>query len=316
VFKNILLACPLLFTSVLTAQEIAPTDNYSYASGIYTNGGVNEDQEVRNFFTFDVSYDYITNSKIKSTAFRNEDLQFSHGTVLVSYVYFLDCLDAISVGAGDTYDRLSWNGNIYFNRRDYNSIDFLVGGFTKRLRDWTWKGSLLAQVDSRYFKGNYTFYTSTIWGRYSWDFCFCHDFGFDIGGIYLFGLKHSEFVPIIGFDFKLWDRIQINAIYPVNLSISYAFNCNWSVAVAGRIWEVRHKLYKDEPLPQGYFTYRNSGIELALNYNYDPIVTANVHVGSTLGSGTMKITNYQNHDPIYVKYKAAFYAGGEVTVHF
>ena len=314
--KAILSAFSVFCISYGYAQEISPTENYSYASGIYTNSGVSEENEVRNFFTFDISYDYISDAKIKTSEFKNQNLQFSHGTALASYVYFLDCEDAISGGVGYTTDRLSWHTNPFFHRRTYNSVDFLVGGFSKRLCNWTWKGSLLSQVDTRYFQGNYTFYTSTVWGRYSLSTSFCNDLGLNIGGIYLFGLKHSEFVPILGFDYKLTDRIQINAIYPVNMSISYAFNCNWSIAVAGRVWEIRHKLYKNELVPQGYFTYRNSGAEIALNYSIDPFLVANVHVGRTFNSGTVKITNSQNHDPSYVKFKSATYVGGEITVHF
>ena len=121
--------------------------------------------------------------------------------------------------------------------------------------------------------------------------------------------------PIIGFEWEINKKWQLDLVFPVNIDIQYNFNCNWQAAVAMRFFDVRHRVGKDESLTQALVTYRNSGVEFALRYDWDPYIEANMHLGSTIG-GMLRIANKDNRKPKHFKLDPSGYFGGEVVYKF
>ncbi len=112
------------------------------------------------------------------------------------------------------------------------------------------------------------------------------------------------------------DRWKINFVYPVNMAAIYTINETWSVSIVGKIWNTRHRVNKNEALPKAILDYRNNGVEVGLNYACGKFLTANVHVGSTLGDGNLQVLNHNGDNIRYNNFKASPYLGGSLSVKF
>jgi hypothetical protein len=321
VSKTLLCALTVLsfLFSASYAQEsiIGSEDAYSFNTDVRIPDDFNDETQVRNFFSLEGAFDVIGKSKFKrSDPFNGQDVRFNRANIDLFYVKMLSCCDAIMAGIGYGHTYLDWNENPFFNETDFNTINVSLGGYTKRFCHWLWKAAVTAEFSTKKWDfADYTLYNATLWGRYGWDNCFCNDLGLNLGFIARAGLEKEWWIPLVGLDYK-WGRWELNAIYPVNMALIYHINCNWSAAVAGRIWDVRHRVGPNENFSNGIFEYRNSGVEFALTYEVDPILSVNAHVGSTLGNGQLRIYNQNGGDRQKLRFGAAPYFGSAITLRF
>jgi len=230
-------------------------------------------------------------------------------------VYYYDPCNREAATAAVEYQKtyLNWQHNPYFKETNFDTISLVLGGYTERVDEWIWRGQVSINFDNieHWNFNNYMNYDLMLWGRN----VLCSNIGFHIGIFAQTGMLIDWVYPIIGIDWKYSEQLQINLIYPLNLSAVYQFACNWSVALAGRFINERHRVKKDAHLSQGLWTYKTVGIECALNYTPVDWIAANVHVGSTLG-GILKVANRNyNHRRRYIIDDSA-YAGGEVSISF
>jgi hypothetical protein len=128
-------------------------------------------------------------------------------------------------------------------------------------------------------------------------------------------MKIDRVYPILGVDYRYNDHWKFNAVFPINLSIVYEFNPRWSVALASRIIDVRHRVNKHSHLREGLWAYRTGGIELAANYEYQSRLYFNVHIGSTVG-GRFKIADRHNHHGRRFRVDPSGYVGAQCDFRF
>lgn len=264
-------------------------------------------------FTISAFGDWIGNSKVKRHGHRRGEVKFYIASLQgEAVVYYDPCYEeGLNLGVAYTRTRFDWGCNRYFKTKHMDQVSFTLEGFSKRLQNWLWSSNLTATWEPRY--GNlseYTNYNMLLWGRYT-----CReDFGMHIGFLAQTGMKMDHVYPIIGFDYVINNKWKLNAVYPVDMTLAYTINDWWSAGAAIRIFDVRCRFGKHQPVEKALLHYRNNGLELAVNYQKDGF-SADVHVGGTFG-GRYKIANKHYKSKKHFKLESAGYAGGEVEYKF
>jgi len=277
----------------------------------------NPDYRCQRFISIEGDYEHIFSSNFRTPGL-DGDIAFGQGGFSVNYTAFLTCFEGISAGIGYERTFIDWDENPFFARKRYNDLTFNINGFSKRWRCIDLKAGFGANLDTREMDlGSYTRYHYLGWGRYELCCASLPAIGINLGVVGYAGLKKNQVYPLAGLDFRLLcNRLKVNLVYPVNLSVEYFFSDCFSFEAAGKIWRSRHRLSKSEPVPMGYYEYRNAGIEFGINYQYGEFFSANLHVGGTLGGGNLVVSDSSNRDIQHNKFHAAPYIGGELIARF
>lgn len=265
-------------------------------------------------FAILADYDWIGKSHFSDTPFNNQEIGFSQGDAAFRFpvAYNPRCKEGILGEVGYSYTNIGWNDNPFFNQHNFNTFNAAVTLFTERLDCWLWTFRFSLGYDTcRRDFWEATVYDILLWGRYTFN---CH-WGAHFGFLALTGMRIDNVYPIIGFDWKPNDRWEVNVVYPVDISLVYHLNCNWSLAGAARFWNSRFRLGPDEPIPNGLLVYRNNGVEAAAIYKYSDWFKADVHAGYTVG-GQLKVANQQYQNKMHFDFDSAPYIGGEVEINF
>lgn len=264
------------------------------------------------FFEVKGQYDVTGQAKVTSFPFIGDHIRFEEADLNAYYTHRLGCNSALTIGLGDSLIGVFWKNNPFFRENHFNNFVLSLSGFSEGMENWFWQGGFSSATDTRVWNWrDYTIYTGTVWGRYT----YCEDVGVHVGLIGQTGIDKNKMQPILGIDFSMFEKFKINLIYPVNMSIAYSLTNYWALSVAARIIETRHRVGVNEPLSRGIFEYRNVGAEFGVSYLYEPLATINVHVGSMLG-GDLKITNQNNRGAIHVKQDPSYYVGGAFEFKF
>lgn len=302
-----------LTLALVNASLYAEVDfNKQYYNEDFEESRFNEGE--RGPFTVETSYDYIGSSKFNKRGFRSEKIWFSDLDIEASAVvyYNKECKEGLSVSLGYNASEIHWSKNIFTDQTFYQNANISIGAGTKRMPNWLWKGQLTYSLDVDHPKfSKYSTWDFLGWGRYTYR----DDIGLHMGLIVLTGMKIDHVYPILGADWEINECWKINGVFPVNLSVVYAYNECWSFELAGRGWENRFRTGKHQPLSEGLLVYTNTGLEFGVNYDFRKSIHANIHVGYTTG-GKLKVADKNNHHAHHFKFKAAPYAGAELIVNF
>ncbi|MBA2367918.1 MAG: hypothetical protein H0V82_02705 [Candidatus Protochlamydia sp.] len=264
-------------------------------------------------FSLNVYFDSVAPAKIDKGFYKGDEFRFTEAEAELGMVFYY--CPAYSEGANIalsyTATYLHWSENPFFEQDHFNTLALSLGGITKRLENWLWRG----QFDINYdigsgFMGQYLFYDLLLWGRYSYS----KNIGLHVGFLGQTGMGLDRVWPILGADWQMSKRWKINLVYPVNIALEYTLNQTWSLALAIRNFNTRHRVKKNESNSKSLIRYQNSGAELGVKYEKAGI-TANIHAGTTLG-GDFRIANAQNNNPHHYKLRPSGYIGGEVDVKF
>lgn len=257
-------------------------------------------------------FDFVGASKIDEKGFRNQHLTFSTVDIGVGSVVYYDAPYKEGLYVSLDYDitKFKWTRNPYFDQTKFHTLTVGLAGFTSRACRWEWQAYIGANIDTDHFSFDYTTYDLLLWGRY----VYWEGFGLNGGFVCETGMKADRVVPLFGVDWEINDQWELNAVFPVNMSVMYKIDCDWTAALVGRVFTSRHRVDKDETLPEGIWFYRNSGIEGAINYDHD-FFHVNLHLGYTLG-GRIKISDRHYNRSHRYQLQAAPYVGGEVSYRF
>jgi len=207
---------------------------------------------------------------------------------------------------------MNWNRNIFFSQKSFDSIGLTLGFFSQRLCNWIWQGAVTVNIDAHGRKfTEYSNYDFFLWGRNAYS----DNLGIHFGLIAWTGMKLDHVLPIIGFDYIYCDKWMFNAVFPVNLSVAYAFNKCFNVAIGARAFYNRFRVSQHENLSRGVWEYQNRGIEIGANYNWEDRVKINVHVGHA-GGGRVKVCTRHNNHHKTLYFDSSAYVGGEASYSF
>ncbi len=263
-------------------------------------------------FTLKGSGDYISRAKLTDGA--HGRIIFAHAEAdFDTVVWYNDCYqEGVTLGLSYEYTRLDWNKNPYFERKDYDTAVFSATYFTHRLCDWRWIFSAALNLDADKWNFNdYTTYDLLLWGRYQ----YCTDWGIHVGIYAETGMKLDRVYPVLGFDWQIYDNLLLSAVFPVNVSLVYTWDENWSFALAGRIFSDRYRAGKKGEFNRALWRYSNGGTEFAAIYSLCSWLTANAHVGYAWG-GRLRVSSWHNHHVHHEDFNGSAYAGGEIALKF
>ncbi len=271
---------------------------------------------IKGFRQINLDYEYISASNFTNPGFKNQALGFGEGTFALSYTRLFSLEHGLNFGLGYTLTTLWWNPNPFFDQDNFEVLNFSCNGFTKLWKCVEVKGGVSASVDTRHFALDYTYYNITGWGRYIWETRWCGEVGLNFGATARTGLKGEFVYPIVGVDFSPRDDIQVNFVFPIDMVITYKVSEHVAIDLAGKLWNSRRRLGPGEPLSRGYFEYRNAGIEMGAVLDFEPFAAANVHVGTTLGTGDMRVSDSNDQNERILDISPAPYVGGEIWFRF
>jgi hypothetical protein len=264
-------------------------------------------------FHFSVKGDWIQQAKVNKRTFNRNHVKFweayGQGTMVV--YYNKDCKEGIILGAGYSHTFFDWNKNLYFDRTVFDEASLSVTAFSQRLCNWLWQAQFVVNWETHFSDfTDYSNYDLFLWGRYEYT---C-DVNLHAGFYAQTGMKIDHIYPIIGFDWTINDQWKLNCVFPFNLSIEYKYDQNWTALIAGRLFDVRYRVGKNEPLSKGLLEYRNKGVELAVNYE-SKYFSGNIHGGYTFG-GKFIISNKNHKHKKHFNFDSSPYAGGEISLKF
>jgi hypothetical protein len=303
----ILLGLVLLTTNVSADEEIDVTQQ-----NIGSQRMASPTQQWRNELSFRA--DWIGPAKVDKKKFRDHKVKFYNVEVQGERTVYQNatCREGITLGLGYSNTGFHLEKNPFFKCDNFNMISLTLGGYSGRVERWLFQGYVTInwQYDYQRFP-DYSNYDLMLWSRYE----YCPNIiNIHAGFLIETGMKIDRICPIIGFDWKFYDKWKLNAVFPVNLSVVYDFADNWSAALAGRLFNVRYRLSPDERLKEALLEYYNYGIELGCSYQKEAFY-ANIHAGITLG-GEFKISNREHKHKKHFDMDSAPYVGGEIAYKF
>lgn len=264
-------------------------------------------------FNLNTQFDAVGKAEIKEGYFKKDEVQFAQGEIELGMIFYY--CEAYKEGAqaaiSYTSAYLNWVNNPWFDQDHFHVVSLTLGGFSHRLRKWFWRGQVSINMDAKEWDLNeYANYDLLFWGRYE----YCKNIGVHVGLIAETGMLMDRVYPIVGADWTLSKKWKLNLVYPVNVSLEYILTKKWTLALAGRTFNSRYRIAKNEGQSKALVRYENVGAEFAIKYE-DTNFTANIHGGTTLG-GSLRIANRHNHHPRHYKLCPAPYVGAEAALKF
>lgn len=243
------------------------------------------------------------------------DSQFLKAEVDTSFIYYyVPCYkEGLLTTLSYSYTKINWD-NPFFNQHHFNTVSFGLGAFTHRLEQWTWEALVRCNADVDYnFKwADYLNFDITLYGRYTltdW-------LGFNVGFIALTGMKIDHLYPIIGLDWTISDNWKLNLVFPINISLIYILTPEWSLGIAGRSYEERHRVGKHNHYSRGTVEYYASGAEGGVYYaSLDKSLQANFHLGGFF-SNMIKVARRKHNHSHRIHFGSSPYLGGDIAYRF
>ncbi len=249
-------------------------------------------------------------------------LHYKDAHIFGYYNHFWNPKNAFSLQLGYTYMQLDWEKNPRFDQKNFHLGLASVAVISNQLERWRWVVNLGATVDTTTFDfGKSSVYYGLLWGRYS----FLQSVGVHAGIFAFTGVHTTYTLPVIGFDWFIGSRWKLNAVFPIDFSLTYKFDKFWSTEISWATfggpyhypWRVnggengRHHDRFHDAIVEVY----SRGIEWDLNYNYLNNFFAGIGVGCNFG-GWLLVRDHNGRHGKYYKYNSAPYAQANLAITF
>jgi len=260
---------------------------------------------------------YSTNSSASfhDIGIQNASLLYSEGAGAMFVNAFPTDNNTISFQFGYGYMDLNFRQNPSFNQKAFNDAVFSVGYITTSVEDWriVFNMGIHSNVDHFSFSNN-SFYTGMIWGRLTYS----TPVGVHIGFLGQSGLKSTYLFPILGVDFYLSRQWKINAVFPLDFSVQYYINENWSSGLNyrsfGGWYRSFHRVGSGEPNPYSMFSLNANGADLSLAFQ-KKMVSLEVFAGANFG-GWIEIRDKNGDNSEYYPFNYSGFVGGKASLDF
>lgn len=263
------------------------------------------------------SYNSVGKAKFtKTRSQRGHHLKYQQWYLLGNYTQTLPSKQAdIEYGIGYMNSKFDFSHHhkmTSFKQHNFNNLLAQVGTNLRQVQDWKVNVGLGLQMNTDQLSFNrYTLFNGVIHGMYDLK----EKTHLHVGLMGYSGMRWTRVLPVIGFDYEISEKLFLNAVFPVNMSLVYAFNKQWSVDAAIRFMLSRQRLNKNHENSRGLIAYRNWGGELGLNYALNQHFRVNLHVGETFGT-RMRISNRKDSHRKHLRLDSALYYGLDATLAF
>lgn len=231
------------------------------------------------------------------------------------YSQFFNDENSLTYGVTYDYVKLGWKRNPRFSDENFNYLSGSLGFVSTAVESWRWIVNGGATVDAKSLDYGQTGVAhAMLWGRYQMS----QMTGVHIGVIGWYGIRNGYSLPIIGFDSQLSSKWRLNLIFPVNMSLNYAFNNRWSIEAAfssfGNPYRFpRRARHGINGFHRPIFMVFASGADLSLRYTNDPYVRFDIGGGWNFGGWILVKDHHSKHGK-YFHFNGAPY--GQATLAF
>lgn len=235
----------------------------------------------------------------------------------VYYTQFFNDENSLTYEIGYDFLRFKWKRNPRFSQNNFNYLSASLGYVSTTLERWRWIANAGFSVDA----ARLDFAKSAVghvmlWGRYNFSEC-C---GVHVGMVGWYGVLNGHAWPIIGFDWKFSEKWRANAIFPIDYSLNYAIDENWSLEAAysnfGGPYRYPRRAHDGKNgFKNPIFSFFSNGIELLLKYQFEHLLRVSLGGGWNFG-GWIYIKDSHNHHGKYFHYNSAPYAQGNLEFTF
>ncbi|CAM0117332.1 hypothetical protein [Rhabdochlamydiaceae symbiont of Dictyostelium giganteum] len=244
-------------------------------------------------------------------------LHYGDASNTLYYTHFIDEENSLTYGMGYDFLNLGWKNNPAFLENQFHYLNGSVGFVSTTLKDWRWVINSGFSVDTKGLNfGQSAVYHGMLWGRYDTT----KNIGVNVGALGWYGVKNGRAFPIFGIDSCYRDHWKIQAIFPLDASISYQLDKNWLLGVmyenVGGPYKYPRRAHHpliEESSP--IFMIKSTGITALLQFNQEEHIQASLGAGWNLG-GSLLIKDSTNHNGIRYPFHSAPYAQGNFSMNF
>ncbi|MGR3973164.1 MAG: hypothetical protein QRY72_01090 [Candidatus Rhabdochlamydia sp.] len=261
------------------------------------------------------NYKYVDKADFKNSA--QGHLNYQEASTALYYTHFVDDENSLTYSLGYDFLNLGWKNNPDFSETQFTYLDGSLGYVSTTLNQWRWIMNTGFSVDTDDFNfGQSGVYHAMLWGRYD----IAHQAGIHVGALGWYGVKNGRALPIFGFDFSPNARLKISAIFPVDASISYTLDRNWSLGVMYENLGGPYRYPRRARLPLGQtaspiFSVRSTGVTTLLKFNHTDRIQASLGAGWNFG-GSILMKDHENQGKTYSPFSSAPYAQGNLAMTF
>jgi len=211
------------------------------------------------------------------------------------------------------YVTFDWSKNPKFHETHFYYMQFALTYYTTALEKWKWiaRFDYNLQIEHISHPGQYSLYSGLLWGAYQ----IAPKWHYHVGALGYGGLEGGTMYPVIGIDYAPTDKWFFQALFPINYSIEYKPNTNWTLAIKGRPLKERLRVGSREPQPRSIFNYSTFGSEFNVHYEIPFRLIVEAYGGVNFG-GTFYVKDAHGHRATYVKFGGAPYFGASVDFGF
>ncbi|MCE5295462.1 MAG: DUF6268 family outer membrane beta-barrel protein [Chlamydiales bacterium] len=261
-------------------------------------------------------YNNINKAKFKKThSQRHHHFKYSEGYVLGTYEQHLSSQTDLgySVGYMNTEMKFSHHPRkTSFRENNFHNLLVQFGASTTKVENWKWNAGLGMQINTDHFKiSRYTYFNGILHGKTPYN----AETNLHVGLVGYSGMRFTRVLPVIGFDYEFSKRLKLNAVFPVDMKLTYGITEKLSVDAALRFMFSRQRLNNQHHNNRGLVAYRNWGAEAGVNYAFSQTIKLNLHVGETF-AGRMRLSDRHDRHRKHLKLDAAMYYGLEASFAF
>ncbi|MGA8164740.1 MAG: hypothetical protein WB791_06930 [Waddliaceae bacterium] len=264
-----------------------------------------------------IYYDNVLPATIKKKDIDHKKLRYQVAGVNAGsvFLYNPNCNEGLAATLGYDWTYLCWKGNPSFDQCNFQYLNLSLSGFSKRVKNWTWKANATMKIDPTNFNwSHYLCWDLLMWGRYAYS----ADIFLHVGFYAITGMNINRIYPVLGVEWTCttpWRPLKLSLVFPFDISALWKINDYWEAGVAARFFQSRHRVDKNEPLPRGLWLYTAYGGELTMNYHYSDFIHANLHAGGVFG-GELKIADRHWDNPRHFETGLAPYFGAEISLSY
>lgn len=261
-------------------------------------------------------YNYVDRAKCtESSSQKNHHITFSEGFVLANYEHTLPSKTELQLGVGymDTMFSFSHHHkSTSFDQKHINNLLVQLGATTMEEEKWKLDGGLGLQINTDHFSlSRYTFFSGIIHGKYD----YAERTNLHVGIECFTGMRYTRVLPLIGFDYTFSDKLKLNAVFPVDMSLVYSLTDHVSLDATIRYMLSRQRLNNHGDNNRRLVAYRNWGAEGGITYAVNSRCKLNLHVGETFGA-RMRLSDRNDKHRKHLKLNSSLYYGLEASFAF
>lgn len=280
-------------------------------------------------------------------------MQFGEAHLNLDYTFSCNtgCCENYIMGVGYTYTRMHWSLNPIFTQSDFNALNVDLGATFGCICDWTVRVFTRTYLDTDSPNpSHYLWWDLMVWGRLKHK----ENIGIHLGLLDYTGMKVNRMYPILGIDWRPIPELQLNMVFPTNMSAVWAFNDQFRVSFGGRLLYSRYRIREVDtledlsssflngesssansfPIPRPFpkiphflvllgpdeyaravWEYRAVGLQVSADYDCGGYFLVNLHVGWAWDAHLTIGAHSFNHKLTY-HMRSAPYAGAQVNFRF